>query len=73
MAIIMSEITGGLGVDLWAGEILLRIKEKPEYGGIVLHTAIPFPGYVYDSFYGGEKRNPSYHDPSGHRSCHMRI
>lgn len=38
-------IGGGLGVDLWAGEILLRLKEEPEYHEIVLHAALPFPGY----------------------------
>lgn len=38
-------IGGGLGVDLWAGEILLRLKEEPGYGEIMLHTAIPFTGY----------------------------
>lgn len=38
-------IGGGLGVDLWAGEILLRLREEPAYSEIILHTAIPFPGY----------------------------
>lgn len=35
-------IAGGLGVDIWAGEILLRLKEKPEYSEIQLKTALPY-------------------------------
>ncbi len=35
-------IGGSLGVDLWAGEILLELKGQPEYGelelALVLHT-----------------------------------
>ncbi len=29
-------VGGALGVDLWAGEILLLLKEQPEYGDIEL-------------------------------------
>ena len=29
-------IGGSLGVDLWAGEILLELKQQPEYGEIEL-------------------------------------
>lgn len=38
-------IGGTLGVDLWAGELLLRLKEQPEYGDIELLIAAPFPGH----------------------------
>lgn len=38
-------IGGALGVDLWAGEILLRLKEQPEYSEIQLMIAIPFEGH----------------------------
>lgn len=38
-------IGGGLGVDVWAGEILLRLKEQPEYSEIVLNVAVPYAGY----------------------------
>lgn len=38
-------VGGALGVDLWAGEILLRLKEQPEYSEIQLHIALPFEGH----------------------------
>ena len=38
-------ISGALGVDMWAGEILLRMKELPEYGDIELYIVLPFEGY----------------------------
>lgn len=38
-------VGGGLGVDLWAGEILLRLKEQPEYSDIELAVVLPFPGH----------------------------
>jgi len=38
-------VGGALGVDLWAGEILLRLKEQPEYGDIELVVALPFEGH----------------------------
>lgn len=38
-------VGGGLGVDMWAGEIILRLKERPEYSDIELIVAIPFPGH----------------------------
>ena len=38
-------IGGGLGVDIWAGEILLRLKEQPAYSEIDLKIALPFEGY----------------------------
>lgn len=38
-------IGGALGVDMWAGEILLRLKEQPEYKEIELMIALPFEGH----------------------------
>ena len=38
-------VGGALGVDMWAGEILLRLKEQPEYNEIQLHIALPFEGH----------------------------
>ena len=38
-------VGGALGVDMWAGEILLRLKEQPEYSDIQLHIALPFEGH----------------------------
>ncbi len=39
---------GALGVDMWAAEILLRLKEQPEYSEIHLIVAIPYEGYDAD-------------------------
>jgi len=36
-------VGGAQGVDMWAGEILLRMKEKPEYSELELHIALPGP------------------------------
>jgi len=33
------------GVDQWAGEVLLRMKEQPGYSGIELVVALPFEGH----------------------------
>lgn len=38
-------VGGGLGVDMWAGEIILRLKEQPEYGDIELVVVLPFPNH----------------------------
>lgn len=38
-------VGGALGVDMWAGEILLRLKEQPEYSEIKLMVALPFEGH----------------------------
>ena len=38
-------VGGALGVDMWSGEIILRLKEQPEYGEIQLHIALPFEGH----------------------------
>lgn len=36
-------IGGALGVDMWAGEILLRIKEQKDYRELEIHIALPGP------------------------------
>lgn len=38
-------VGGALGVDMWAGEILLRLKEQPEYSGLELVEVLPFEGH----------------------------
>lgn len=38
-------VGGGLGVDMWAGEIVLRLKEQPEYSDIELVVVLPFPNH----------------------------
>ena len=41
-------VGGTLGVDMWAGEILLAMKEKSEFSEIKLTMALPFEGYDVD-------------------------
>jgi len=41
-------VGGALGTDMWAGEILLRLKEQPEYADIELVVALPFEGHDLD-------------------------
>lgn len=38
-------VGGAQGVDMWAGEILLRLKEQPEFGEIKLNIALPSVGH----------------------------
>lgn len=38
-------VGGALGVDLWCGEILLRLKEQEAYRDIALVLALPFQGH----------------------------
>lgn len=38
-------VGGALGVDMWAGELLLRLKETPGYEDIKLHIVLPFLGH----------------------------
>lgn len=38
-------VGGCLGVDQWAGEILLRLKEQPEFSEIELVVVAPFPDH----------------------------
>jgi len=41
-------VGGALGTDMWAGEILLRLKEQPEYANIELVVTLPFEGHDLD-------------------------
>lgn len=41
-------VGGALGVDLWAGELLLQLKKQPEYKEIELCVALPFLGHDCD-------------------------
>ena len=38
-------IGGNLGADIWSGEILLKLKEQPEYGDIELVLILPHPDH----------------------------
>lgn len=38
-------VGGALGVDMWAAEILLRLKEHPDYQDIELVEVLPFEGH----------------------------
>lgn len=38
-------VGGALGVDQWAGEIILRLKEQPEYREMELVVVMPYPGH----------------------------
>lgn len=38
-------VGGALGVDMWAGELILRLKEQPGYGDIELIVVLPFQGH----------------------------
>lgn len=38
-------VGGALGVDMWAGEILLRLKEQPEYKDLELCIVLPCEGH----------------------------
>lgn len=38
-------VGGALGVDMWAGEAALQLKETPGYGELRLHIALPFDGH----------------------------
>lgn len=38
-------VGGALGIDMWSGEILLKLKEKPEYADIELIVVLPHPGH----------------------------
>ena len=41
-------VGGALGVDLWSGELLLELKEQPEYSDIELVLVLPFDGHDRD-------------------------
>lgn len=38
-------VGGALGVDMWASELILRLKEQPGYGDIELVVVLPFEGH----------------------------
>jgi len=38
-------VGGAPGTDMWAGEAVLSLKDRPEYPGIELVCIIPFEGY----------------------------
>ena len=38
-------VGGALGVDLWAGEILLEMRRQEEYQGLEIVLVYPFPGH----------------------------
>lgn len=41
-------VGGALGVDLWSGELLLELKDQPEYSDIELVLVLPFTGHDRD-------------------------
>ena len=50
-------IGGAQGVDIWAGEVIIKMKKLPEYQDIELICVIPFEGHdsdwdegIYDRF-----------------------
>ena len=38
-------VGGALGVDMWSGEILLKLKLEPDYKDIELVVVLPYPGH----------------------------
>lgn len=38
-------IGGAIGVNLWAGELLLKLKEEPGYEDLELVVVLPFPNH----------------------------
>lgn len=38
-------VGGALGVDLWAGEILLEMRRQEEYQELEIVLVYPFPGH----------------------------
>lgn len=49
-------IGGSLGVDIWAGEIVLRLKEQSGYEDMRLILALPFPDYQQNWDLRSQKR-----------------
>lgn len=41
-------VGGSLGVDMWAAELLLKLKKEPDYSGIELMIALPFENHDSD-------------------------
>lgn len=48
---------GAMGVDMWSAEILLRLREQPEYSGIQLIVVVPFEGFDKDWDEWHKRRN----------------
>lgn len=38
-------IGSSLGTEIWAGEILLRLKEDPAFSAVQLHVLLPYSGH----------------------------
>lgn len=38
-------VGGALGVDMWSGEILLKLKLEPDYKDVELVVVLPYPGH----------------------------
>lgn len=50
-------VGGALGVDMWAGEILLTMKEKQKFSKIRITMALPFEGHDVDWDQESKTRN----------------
>lgn len=50
-------VGGALGVDMWAGEILLGMKDQPQFSKITLTMALPFDEHDKDWDNVSKKRN----------------
>lgn len=48
-------VGGAIGVDTWAAEAILQMKQQPEYADLQLYVAVPFPGQD-DAFDPKQKR-----------------
>ena len=40
-------VGGALGVDMWAGELLVWLRRKPAYRELEIILALPFPGHDF--------------------------
>lgn len=52
-------VGGALGVDLWAGEILLEMRRQEEYQNLEIVLVYPFPGH--DERWDPKSRERLYH------------
>lgn len=41
-------VGGAMGVDTWAAETVLALREQEEYHDLALYLAVPFPGFDRD-------------------------
>ena len=64
-------VGGELGVDQWAGEIILRLKEQPEYSDIELVVVLPFPGH--DEQWDARSRERLAVSSMDTKCCHCRC